>query len=202
MSVYDRIGEHELQLTATQNWYALYTRSRFEKIVAEELEDRGVAHFLPLVPKLRHWKDRKKMVKMPIFPGYVFVRIDLAERIKVLRARGAVRLVGFNGKPSPIPEEQIESVRRLLRYPDRVEVAPYFVAGDPVEITAGPLSGLSGRIIENRGKTRFLVGIDIIQQAISIEVDAAWLKPAMTSTDIPKRSTDGRFRTPRESTSS
>lgn len=189
MSDYSNMGEHELQRTGTQSWYAVYTRSRFEKIAAKELEERSVVHFLPLVPKLRYWKDRKKMVKMPIFPGYVFVCIDLAARINVLRANGVVRLVGFGGKPSAIPEEQIESVRRLLRYPDRVEATPYLVSGDKVEITTGPFSGLSGRIIQNRGKQRLLVGIDIVQQAISVEVDAAWLRSAKVLQDVPKRST-------------
>ncbi len=176
-----------MDLRQVPRWYAIYTRSRREKKVSMELEERGLEHFLPLVPQLRYWKDRKKIVNMPIFPGYVFVNIKLSEKIRVLRANGVVRFIEFNGSPSPIPDAQIEDVRQLLKYPDRVETASYFNCGDSVEITAGPFSGISGKIIHSRGKQRLLVGIEIIQQAISVEIDSAWLKHSKPSSDSLER---------------
>jgi len=104
-----------MDLRQVPRWYAIYTRSRREKKVSMELEERGLEHFLPLVPQLRYWKDRKKIVKMPIFPGYVFVNIKLSEKIRVLRANGVIRFIEFNGSPSPIPDAQIEDVRQLLQ---------------------------------------------------------------------------------------
>lgn len=172
-----------MALRQVPRWYAIYTRSRYEKKVSMELEERGLEHFLPLVPQLRYWKDRKKIVNMPIFPGYVFVNIKLSERVRVLQANGVVRFIEFNGSPSPIPDAQIEDVRQLLKYPDRVETTSYFNCGDPVKITAGPFSGIRGKIIHSRGKQRLLVGIEIIQQAVSIEIDSAWLKHSKPSTD-------------------
>jgi len=176
-----------VDLRQVPRWYAIYTRSRYEKKVSMEFEDRGLEHFLPLVPQLRNWKDRKKIVNMPIFPGYVFVNIKLSEKIRVLRANGVVRFIEFNGSPSPIPDAQIEDVRQLLKYPDRVETASYFNCGDSVEITAGPFSGIKGKIIHSRGKQRILVGIEIIQQAISVEIDSAWLKHLKLSSDSTER---------------
>lgn len=178
------IKNKAMDLRQTPRWYAIYTRSRYEKKVSMELEQRGLEHFLPLVPQLRYWKDRKKTVHMPIFPGYLFVNIKLSEKIRVLQANGVVRFIEFNGSPSPIPNAQIEDVRQLLKYPDRVETTSYFNCGDPVEITAGPFSGIKGKIIHSRGKQRLLVAIEIIQQAISVEIDSAWLKH---STDSSKR---------------
>jgi len=176
-----------MELRKGSRWYAIYTRSRYEKKVSMELEERGLEHFLPLVPQLRYWKDRKKIVNMPIFPGYVFVNINISEKIRVLRANGVVRFIEFNGSPSPIPDAQIEDVRQLLKYPDRVETASYFNCGDPVEITAGPFSGIRGKIIHSRGKQRLLVGIEIIHQAISVEIDSAWLKHSKPSSDSLER---------------
>ncbi len=176
-----------MELRKVPRWYAIYTRSRNEKKVSMQLEERGLEHFLPLVPQLRYWKDRKKIVNMPIFPGYVFVNIKISEKIRVLRANGVVRFIEFNGSPSPIPDAQIEDVRQLLKYPDRVETASYFNCGDPVEITAGPFSGIRGKIIHSRGKQRLLVGVEIIHQAISVEIDSAWLKHSKPSPDSLER---------------
>ena len=158
-------------------WYAAYTRSRFEKRVAHDLEVRQVEYFLPLLPQVRQWKDRKKVVQMPMFPGYAFVHIRLKERLHVLRVDGVVRLVGFNGQPSPIPDHQIERVKRLFAQPELVEPAAYVEEGDLVEITHGPFSGVAGTLVQRRGQRRLLVCIDIIQQAVSVEVDIGWVKP-------------------------
>ncbi len=158
-------------------WYAIYVRSRHEKKVAEELEERKIEYFLPLVSRLRQWKDRKKMVAIPLFPGYVFVHIKLADKLNVLSVDGVVWLVSFQNQPAAIPESQIMDVKKLLSHSDKIEPWDYIKEGQLVEIIYGPFSGVSGRLIQHRGKRRLIVGIDLINQAITIEIDMSWIKP-------------------------
>ena len=157
-------------------WYALYVRSRYEKKVAKQLQDRQIEYFLPLISRLRQWKDRKKMVEIPLFPGYIFVYIALKDKLNVLTIDGVVWLVGFESQPTPIPESQIENVRRLLDHPKLIEVSPCINKGDWVEISYGPFAGVQGQLIQQNGRRRILVGIDLIQQAVSVEVDMSWVR--------------------------
>lgn len=157
-------------------WYAIYVRSRYEKKVAEQLKERQIEYFLPLVSRLRLWKDRKKMVQMPLFPGYVFVHIKLADKLTVLTVDGAVYLVKFEDQPAPIPDSQIENIRRLLAHPKLIEPYPYIDKGEWVEIIYGPFAGVRGKLIQNHGRRRLLVGVELIRQAISVEVDISWVK--------------------------
>lgn len=166
------------------SWYAAYVRSRYEKKVAEQFHKREIEHFLPLISRLRQWKDRKKLLDLPLFPGYIFTRIALNSRLKVITADGVIRLVGFSGRPTPIPQRQIEDIRRLLSFPEAIEPAVYMNEGDCVKIIYGPLAGIQGRLIERHGKRRIQVGIDLIQCAISVEVDCRWVKPLGTTTQI------------------
>lgn len=157
-------------------WYAIYTRSRYEKRVAVEFNRRKIEHFLPLVSRLHQWKDRKKIVDMPLFPGYVFVRINLQNRFDVLNINGVVRLVGFSAEPSPIPDEQIDNVRRVITRPDLVQPHTCLQKGDRVEIVSGPFAGVQGKLYTFKGKKRVLICIDLIGQAVSIEVEVGNLR--------------------------
>ncbi len=172
------IAGKEIDPRVTPFWYALYTRSRAEKKVDKELTNRGIEHFLPLIRQVRQWSDRKKIVEMPLFPGYVFVNIRLKDRIPVLQSEGAVRLVSFNGKPAPIPRSQVEDVRRLLGGQSKPKLEPfaYFNVGDWVKIVHGPFAGVKGKLIQHRGQTRLLVGIALIEQAVSVEVELSWVR--------------------------
>ena len=157
-------------------WYVLYVRSRFEKKVAKELEERKIEYFLPLIPRLRYWKDRRKIVVMPLFPGYIFVHIKLADEVNVVSIDGVAWLISFLNKPSPIPESQITDVKKLLIYPERVENIDYIKDGCMVEIIYGPFIGIQGKLVEHRGKRRLVVGIDLINQALSVEVEMDQVK--------------------------
>src|SRR5437016_1067366 len=95
-------------------WFAAYTSANHEKRVALQVAQRSVEHFLPVYESLRQWKDRRMRVELPLFPGYVFVRLALRDRLRVLQVPGVVRLVGFNGVPSPLPDGEIESLRLAL----------------------------------------------------------------------------------------
>jgi transcription termination/antitermination protein NusG len=160
-------------------WYALYTRSRFEKKLLSELSDRSIDVFLPMREVLSRWKDRKKRIWVPLFPGYIFVhQIDTpANRYRVLNIPGAVRFIGFNSQTVPIPQDQIDGVRRFLESNLAVDPYPYMKIGRRVEVTAGPLKGIQGTLIQKKGRFRFVIQVDLIRQAVSVEIDASDVRP-------------------------
>jgi transcription antitermination factor NusG len=160
-------------------WYALYTRSRFEKKLMSELADRSIEVFLPMREVLSRWKDRKKKIWLPLFPGYIFVhQVDTpANRYRVLNVPGAVRFVGFNSQTVPIPQEQIDGVRRFLESSLMVDPYPYMQIGRRVEVIAGPLKGIQGKLVQKRGRFRFVLQVDLIRQAVSVEIDASDVRP-------------------------
>ncbi len=160
-------------------WYALYTRSRFEKKLLVELSDRSVEVFLPMREVLSRWKDRKKRVWLPLFPGYIFVNhVDTPEnRYRILNIPGAVRFVGNEGRAEPVPEQQIIAVRRFLEASVSVDPYPYLQVGQRVEVIAGPLKGIVGILIQKKGKFRFVIQVDLIRQAVSVEIDASDVRP-------------------------
>jgi transcription antitermination factor NusG len=149
-------------------WYALYTRSRFEKKMLSELTDRRIEVFLPMREILSRWKDRKKRIWVPLFSGYIFVNhVDTPEnRFRILNIPGAVRFVGLRGHADPIPEEQIQYVRRFLESSIAIDPYPYMQVGTRVEVTAGPLKGIQGILVEKRGRFRFVIQVDLIRQAV------------------------------------
>jgi transcription antitermination factor NusG len=163
----------------TPQWYALYTRSRFEKKMLSELTGRNVEVFLPMREVLSRWKDRKKRIWVPLFPGYIFIHhADTPEnRYKILNVPGAVRFVGLEGHAEPIPEEQIQSVRKFLESKIAIDPYPYMKVGSRVEIIAGPLKGIQGILVKKRGRFRFVLQVDLIRQAVSVEIDASDVRP-------------------------
>jgi transcription antitermination factor NusG len=163
----------------TPKWYALYTRSRFEKKMLGELTDRQIEVFLPMREVLSRWKDRKKRIWIPLFPGYIFIsHVDTPEnRFRILNMPGAVRFVGFEGRANPIPDEQIQYVRKFLEASIAIDPYPYMQVGSRVEVIAGPLKGIQGILVEKRGRFRFVIQVDLIRQAVSAEIDASDVRP-------------------------
>src|SRR5439155_23585530 len=125
-------------------WYAAYTRANHERRVADQLGEREVEHFLPEYESVRKWKDRKVRLQMPLFPGYVFVRLALRERLRVLQVPGVARLVGFGGTPCALPDAEMETLRTGLNGAVAVQPHPYLTAGRRVRVKTGPLAGLIG----------------------------------------------------------
>ena len=152
-------------------WYAIYVRSRHEKQVHSTFLQRGVYSYLPLIDTIRQWADRKKKVSLPLFNGYVFVRIDLREILKVLTVDGVVRIVGSGRNPIPIPDEQIDAIRLILNEDYRTEDIPFFKEGESVKIVAGPLRGLSGFLLRNTSKLRFVVSVEMIGRSVAVEIN-------------------------------
>lgn len=158
-------------------WYAVRTRSRHEKLVDEQLVSRGIEAFLPLVDRRRRWKDRWKTVSFPLFPGYCFARFQYQDRLAVQTAVGAVQILGINGHAMPIPDHEIDAVRQLVMSTLPLDPHPYLKEGMEVEVVRGSLAGLRGNLIRKGKHARLVVAISLIQQAASVELDAADVRP-------------------------
>jgi transcription antitermination factor NusG len=158
-------------------WYVLSVRSNQEKRVTEHLGGRGVEHYLPCYSSLRSWKDRRVTLEMPLFPGYVFVRLPLLERLKVLTVPQVVSLVGAGKCPAEISAQEIDSIRRGVEHA-KAEPHAYLKEGQLVEIISGVMAGMQGVLVRWRNGARVVVCVDAIARAFVLEVDAASLKPA------------------------
>jgi transcription termination/antitermination protein NusG len=158
-------------------WFAIWTRSRHEQVVREQLERKQVDAFLPTVPKWSRWKDRKKKIDWPLFPGYCFARFDPANTLAILKCAGVVNIVSFEGKPAPIPEYELDSIRVLVGSDLQYDPCPMIREGTMVEVVHGPLRGVIGRLLRKDAKRASLVlSVDLIGQGVSVEVDAADVK--------------------------
>jgi transcription antitermination factor NusG len=158
---------------AELQWFALWTRSRHEHVVREQLEQKGVESFLPTVTRWSRWKDRKKKIDWPLFPGYCFARFHPRERLPVLKCMGVVNIISFEGEPAPIPEHEIYGIRQLVESDLAYDPCPLIHEGMMVEVVHGPLKGVIGRLVRKSEKARLVLAVDLIGQAVSVEVDAA-----------------------------
>ena len=161
-----------------KQWYAIYTRSRHEKVVYELLNDKGVETFLPLRVLLSQWKDRKKKIESPLFPGYLFTRINILDDFtKVITSKGVVKILGTNGTPISIPINEIDSVKTLLKSGLKYDPYPFLKSGMKVQVIRGPLQGIIGKINERLGKYKLLISIELIKRSISVEIDVKDVEP-------------------------
>jgi transcription termination/antitermination protein NusG len=154
-------------------WYAIWTRSRHEQTVRQQLEQKGIDVFLPTITKWSRWKDRRKQVVWPLFPGYCFARFTNEQRVPVLKCVGAVRIVGFNGAPTPIPEEELSGIRQLVESDLQFDPCPLINEGDKVQVVSGPLKGVVGKLVRKGTNARLILSVDLIGQGVSVQVDAA-----------------------------
>lgn len=157
-------------------WYAVHVRSRHEFRVASRLADAGMETFVPVVQRLQKWADRKKLVDFPLFPGYIFVHIFNAydNILAVLKKQGVVKFLGMvPGRPEPVPEEQIDSLKRMVALKNEIDPYPYLQQGQKVKVKRGPLKGAVGILTERAGQHLFVVSIDILQQGVSVRIDAS-----------------------------
>jgi transcription antitermination factor NusG len=159
-------------------WFAIWTRSRHESVVRDQLEKKRIDAFLPTIPRWSRWKDRKKKIHWPLFPGYCFAKFDLENTLPILKCTGVVNIVSFEGKPAPIPEYELESVRLLVGSELQFDPCPLIREGMLVEVTHGPLKGVVGRLMrKDAHRSRLVLSVDLIGHAVSVEVDAADVRP-------------------------
>jgi transcription antitermination factor NusG len=159
------------------HWFAVWTRSRHEQAVREQLEQRHVTVFLPTIAKWSRWKDRRKKIDWPLFPGYCFARFDPRDRLPILKCTGVVSIISFQGEPAPIPEHEIDGIRRLIEIDLAFDPCPMIHEGMMVEVVHGPLRGVIGRLVRKNDKARLVLSVDLIGQGVSVEVDAADVRP-------------------------
>jgi transcription antitermination factor NusG len=163
------------------HWYVVYTYPRHEKRVAERLEQAQVEYFLPLYRTTHLWADRRKGVELPLFPGYVFVRIALVHRLRVLETPSIVRFVGIGQYPTPMPENEVATLRRGLSRGAKVEPHPFLKIGERMRIKAGPFQGVEGVMIRSKNVVRVVLSIDLIMRSVAVEVEIADLEPVSSS---------------------
>jgi transcription antitermination factor NusG len=159
-----------------RHWYALYLRSRFEKKVFKDLQEKNVESFLPLIEEVHIWSDRKRKVEEPLFRGYIFVRPDQTNRHRILETAGVIRIVGIRGKPSVIRDEEIEWLQRIVCRPEHVQREHYLDVGERVRVVAGPLKGIEGIVKQLNGQTRVVISLASIVQSVSVQVNADLLE--------------------------
>jgi transcriptional antiterminator NusG len=165
-------------------WFAVRVRSNQERLAALHLGERGYEEFTPSYKIERRWSDRKKEIEQFLFPGYVFCRVDPQDRLPVLTAPGVVGLVGFGKVPTPIPDEEIERIRRMVQSGLLVTPWPFLELGQTVLIERGPLAGVEGILEEVKGKCRLIVSIGLLRRCVCAEVDRHCVRPITTSNRV------------------
>lgn len=160
-----------------QRWYAIYTCAQHEKRVAEQLARRDVEHFLPLYRAVHRWKDRRVHLELPLFPGYVFVRVPLQDRLRVLEIPRVVHFVGFGGLPAALPDAELETLRSGLSKQLHAEPHPFLSVGRRVRIVCGPLAGLEGILRHRKNNLRLVISVELIQRSMAVDVDATDIQP-------------------------
>jgi transcription antitermination factor NusG len=158
-------------------WYALWVRSRHEHTVAAQLDARHHEVFLPLYSARHKWADRWKTVSLPLFPGYVFLRFDVARRSSILSASGVIDIVRIGAEPAEIDPTQIDAIRTVVKSSLFAEPYPHLVKGQRVTLSGGPLSGVPGTLIEVRNSLRLVVSVELLNRSVSVEVDRDWVIP-------------------------
>lgn len=154
-------------------WYAAYTSSRREKQVTRFLQQRRIECFLPLYETSRRLSHRAHGVFLPLFSGYVFVRVALEHRLRVLQVPGVVRFVSFNGTPAALQETEIENLQQMLTRGVAVKPHPYLRVNNEFEIRNGPLRGLKGKLIRRKGRFRVVLSVDLLHRSVVVDIDAA-----------------------------
>lgn len=166
-------------------WYAAYTYPRHERSVAKNLAVLGVEVFCPTFSVESPWKDRRVTIQYPLFPGYVFTRICLKERIKIVSNPSVLRLLSFNGTPVPIPDSEIDAIRLCVTNGCKLESHPFLESGTRVRVREGLFSGVEGIVIRKNNKLGLVVSISAICQAVVLEVDPECLQPIQQEDIVP-----------------
>jgi transcription antitermination factor NusG len=162
---------------AESHWYAVCTRPNHEKRVAEQLQRKNLEQLLPLYNSVRQWKDRKVCLAMPLFPGYVFVRISLQERLRVLEIPGVAYFVGFGNQAACLPEEDLRSLQGCMNRESNAQPHPYLCVGDRVRVKSGPLQGQQGFIVCVKNRTRLVLSFDSIRCSATLQADQLDVEP-------------------------
>lgn len=159
-------------------WWALYTRHQHEKVVAQNLSNKGFDVFLPLYESVRRWKDRSKTLSLPLFPCYVFLRGGLSRRSLVLTTPGVHMVLCHGERVAVIPNSEIDAIRMAVASVDRVEPHPFLKCGERVRVIRGSLEGVEGILLRKKSLCRLVLSVDMLAQSVSVEINASDVEPA------------------------
>jgi transcription antitermination factor NusG len=160
-------------------WCAVYTRHQHEKTISTLLESKGFEVFLPLHESTRKWKDRTKVLSLPLFPGYVFVRGAIERRLPVLTTPGVHMILSQGERIATVPEEEIDAIRRTVEGKFRVEPHPYLRCGERVKVVRGSLEGVEGVLTRRKNLCRLILSVDMLAQSVAVEIDAMDVIPVV-----------------------
>jgi transcription antitermination factor NusG len=158
-------------------WYALYVRTRFEKVVARNLRGKGYEEFLPLYRRASRWSDRIKQIELPLFPGYVFCKVNPHDRLPVLTIPGVNGIVGFGKNFIPVDECELNAIRGVLKAGTYCEPWPFLQVGERVRVEYGALAGTEGIVLMFKNTYRLIISINMLQRSVAVEIDRDCLKP-------------------------
>jgi transcription antitermination factor NusG len=158
-------------------WWAIYTRHQHEKSVHEMLSAKGFEVFLPLYESIRRWKDRRKLLSLPLFPCYVFVKGGQDRRLQVLTTPGVHMILTRGERIATIPEGEIEAIRKTVDGPFRVEPHPFLRCGERVRVVRGSLEGVEGVLVRKKNMYRLVLSVEMLAQSVAVEIDALDVEP-------------------------
>jgi transcription antitermination factor NusG len=176
-------------------WYAIHTRSKFERVAFTSLSAKGYKAFLPLYRSSRRWSDRSKELDLPLFPGYVFCAFDVQELLPIVTTPGVTSIVCAGKTPVSIPDSEIEAIQTMIRSGLHAQPWPHLAAGTKVVIEKGPLAGIEGIAMSVNKRYRLIVSVSLLQRSVAVEIDREWARPLSTSTDTHSVSSAGKFLT-------
>jgi transcription antitermination factor NusG len=164
-----------------KEWYALRVRSRHEKQVANSARNRGFEEFLPFYQRRHRWSDRIKTVEEPLFPGYVFCRLEIERRLPLLTIPGVLHFVGLGRTPLPIDETEVVAIQTAIQWKLWTEPWPWVELGQRVRVIDGPLTGVEGLLVENRKQFRVVISVTMLKRAVAVEIERDWVTPLDSS---------------------
>ncbi len=160
------------------SWFALTVKPQHERTVAEQLQVKSLEAYVPLYRSRRRWSDRIKTLDLPLFPRYVFCRFDPERRAAVLKTAGVLTIVGFNGKPCPVSDEEIDAVKTMVSSGMPIQVWPYVRTGQRVRIRQGAMAGLEGILVREKAAYRIVVNVELLNRGVSVEIERDLVEPA------------------------
>jgi transcription antitermination factor NusG len=177
-------------------WWVIYTRHQHEKVVADVLSAKGFEVFLPLYDSIRRWKDRQKLLSLPLFPCYVFVRGGFHRRLQVVSTPGVYMTLTHGDRIAVIPEREIDAIRRTVEGPFRMEPHPFLRCGDRVRVIGGSLEGVEGILIRKKNQFRLVLSVDMLEKSVAVEIDAFDVESIVER--VPGREASGMLFTSRQ----
>lgn len=163
-------------METNKKWYVVYTYPNRERKINGELNKRKIATFFPTQKVIRQWSDRKKTLEIPLWSNYVFVNVSSKEMWTILMLDGVVRFVSFEGKPAVVGDTEIDAIKKLISGGNVISNEHFCLKGDKVQVKSGPLSGLVGKVANQKGKTRFYVELETVHQILSVDIEASLLE--------------------------